>query len=60
MRRLHWLFTRIAAEGTHAPHTLTAAAYVAYVAYVALTRSAPATAPAARAGQNGMLVNGLL
>ena len=24
---LHWLFTRIAAEGTHAPHTLTPAAY---------------------------------
>ena len=26
---LHWLFTRIAAEGTHAPHTLTPAAYAA-------------------------------
>ena len=29
---LHWLFTRIAAEGTHAPHTLTPAAYSAITA----------------------------
>ena len=38
---LHWLFTRIAAEHTHAPHTLTPAAYAAF------TRPAPATAQAA-------------
>lgn len=34
---LHWLFTRIAAEGTHAPHTLTPAAYAA------INKPAPAT-----------------
>ena len=38
---LHWIFTRIATEGTHAPHTLTPAAYAA------TTRPAPATAQAA-------------
>ena len=27
---LHWLFTRIAAAGTHAPHTLTPAAYAVF------------------------------
>lgn len=35
---LEWLFTRIAAAGTHAPHTLTPAAYAA------MTK--PATVPA--------------
>jgi hypothetical protein len=29
---LHWLFTRIAAEGTHAPHAMTPAAYAALTA----------------------------
>ena len=38
---LHWLFTRVAAEGTHAPHTLTPAAYAA------LTQPAGKTAQAA-------------
>jgi transposase len=38
---LHWLFTRIAAEGTHAPHTLTPAAYSA------ITKPEPVAAQAA-------------
>jgi transposase len=38
---LHWLFTRIAAEGTHAPHTLTPAAYAA------ITKPEPVAAQAA-------------
>jgi transposase len=38
---LHWLFTRIAAEGTHAPHTLTPAAYAA------ITKPEPVPAQAA-------------
>jgi transposase len=38
---LHWLFTRIAAEGTHAPHTLTPAAYAA------ITKPEPIPAQAA-------------
>ena len=37
---LHWLFTRIAAVGTHAPHALTPAAYAA------ITKPAPETAAA--------------
>ncbi len=37
---LEWLFTRIAAAGTHAPHTLTPAAYAA------ITKPAPETATA--------------
>ena len=38
---LHWLFTRIAAEGTHAAHTLTPAAYAA------VTKPQPVPAQAA-------------
>ena len=38
---LHWLFTRIAAEGTHAPHTLNPAAYAA------ITKPEPVAAQAA-------------
>ncbi len=38
---LHWLFTSIATEGTHAPHTLTPAAYAA------ITKPAPVAAQAA-------------
>ncbi len=37
---LHWLFTRIAAEGTHAPHTLTPAAYAALTATAGKTAQA--------------------
>ena len=36
----HWLFTRIAAEGTHAPHTLTPAAYTALTAPAGKTAQA--------------------
>ena len=38
---LHWLFTRIAAQGTHAPQTLTPAAYSA------ITKAEPVAAQAA-------------
>ena len=38
---LHWCFTRIAAEGTHAPHSLTPAAYAA------ITKPEPVAAQAA-------------
>ena len=37
---LHWLFTRIAAEGTHAPHTLTPAAYAAVTKLVTVPAQA--------------------
>ncbi len=37
---LHWLFTRIAADGTHAPHTLTPAAYAAFATLAAETAQA--------------------
>ena len=37
---LHWLFTRIAAAGTHAPHTLTPAAYAVLTAPVGKTAQA--------------------
>jgi len=39
---LQWLFTRIAFEGTHAPHTLTPAAYAGFIKPVPKQSSAQA------------------